>query len=319
MSSTAAARSREQVLAILAEAGESPVPGGSLAERLGCSRDAVYRLVRDLREEGVEVVAGQDGYRLAAGQDPVVPLLVHPRLESPVRGPVRWHRELASTLDLASELAREGAPEGTVVGADHLAGGAWADRPGDGLLCSVVLRPPVHAHAAALLPIMALVAVAEAVEAKGVEGVALAWPNDVLVAGRKIAGVHCRVATDQDQIAWAAVGIGLNVRSAPDLAGTHWPSTSLAGCGLHPHRGDVLVAVLVALARRYRAWISGRSGPGLGSYARRDHLVGRAVRIGTPGGEVAGEALGLDDLGHLRVRTPAGEKVVASGEVLAVR
>ena len=114
---------RERVLAALVQAGSGGVSGEALAADLGCSRAAVHRHVEALRREGLGVAGGPDGYRLDPGADPVVPILVAPRLSPPLAGPVMWLAETGSTNDEAIERARGGAAEGLVVGADRQSAG----------------------------------------------------------------------------------------------------------------------------------------------------------------------------------------------------
>jgi BirA family biotin operon repressor/biotin-[acetyl-CoA-carboxylase] ligase len=127
--------------------------------------------------------------------------------------PVEQHERLASTSDRLKELARAGAPELTAVIADEQTAGrgrqrrAWAS-PRGGLYMSVLLRPA--AEAAALLPLAAGVAVAEALEEVGAKG-ELKWPNDVLVDGRKVAGILAEASSTGSTIDWVVLGIGVNL------------------------------------------------------------------------------------------------------------
>ncbi|WP_217915544.1 biotin--[acetyl-CoA-carboxylase] ligase [Miltoncostaea marina] len=318
MSADEAAARREAVLAALVGAGPAGVSGEALAERMGCSRAAVHRHVEALRAAGTAVEAGRGGYRLAAGADPVVPSLVEPRLVPPLAGPVRWAAETGSTNDDLTALARAGAAEGTVVGADSQRAGrgrrgrSWLAGPGDALLVSVLLRPPVAPVDAGLLPVVVAVAVAEALGPDA----RIVWPNDVLVGGRKVAGILCESSADQERVAWAVAGVGVNVRAAPALDDARWTPGALADAGPPPARADLLVALLAALGRRYREWIDAGPAPLLRACAARDALAGAVVTVSLPGEEVAGTCAGTDDLGRLRLLTAAGERLLGSGEVV---
>jgi BirA family biotin operon repressor/biotin-[acetyl-CoA-carboxylase] ligase len=318
------AERRERVRAALAEAGPAGVSGPELARRLGCSRAAIHRHVAALRRAGLAVEATGGGYRLAGAPDLVVPDLVTPRLGPPLAGPVVWLSETGSTNDEAGRRAREGAQEGLVVGADHQTAGrgrrgrAWLARPGDALLVSVVLCPPVAPVDAGLLPIVAAVAVADALGAVAPVRPELVWPNDVLVAGRKVSGILCELSGDQERVAWAVVGVGVNVRAAPDVPDPRWPPGALADPGPPPARADLLVALLQALGDRYRAWTDSGPASALAAFAERDALAGHEVRVSVGDGTLAGRARGLDDLGRLRVAAPGGERTLAAGEVVRV-
>ena len=311
---------RERVLAALVEAGAGGVSGEALATELGCSRAAVHRHVEALRRDGLGVEGGQDGYRLDEDADPVVPLLVAPRLAPPLAGPVVWLAETGSTNDDATERARAGALEGLVVGAERQRAGRgrsgrpWLAAAGHALLVSVLLRPGVAPVDAGLLPIVAAVGTAEALgpEAR------IVWPNDILIGGRKVAGILCEMSADHERVAWAVAGIGINVRSAPALDDARWEPGALSDLGPPPRRADLLVTLLDALGRRYREWVGGGGAGVLEAYAERDALAGRGVVVSLAGGDVTGTCAGTDALGRLRVRTAAGERVLAAGEVVRV-
>jgi BirA family transcriptional regulator, biotin operon repressor / biotin---[acetyl-CoA-carboxylase] ligase len=127
--------------------------------------------------------------------------------------PVEQHARLGSTSDRLKELARGGAPELTAVIADEQTAGrgrqgrAWAS-PRGGLYMSVLLRPT--AESAALLPLAAGVAVAEALQELGVRA-ELKWPNDVLVGGRKAAGILAEASSTGSTLDWVVLGIGVNL------------------------------------------------------------------------------------------------------------
>ncbi|HVH00237.1 MAG TPA: biotin--[acetyl-CoA-carboxylase] ligase [Miltoncostaeaceae bacterium] len=314
------AERRERVLAALVGAGAAGVSGEALAAELGCSRAAVHRHVEALRREGLEVAGGAGGYRLDPGADPVVPMLVEPRLAPPLAGPVVWLAETGSTNDDAIERARAGAPEGLVVGADRQRAGrgrrgrSWLAAPGHALLVSVLMRPQVPPVDAGLLPIVAAVGTAEALgpEAR------IVWPNDVLIGGRKVAGILCEISADQERVDWAVAGIGVNVRSAPDLDDARWSPGALADAGEPPRRADLLVDLLEALGRRYAEWVGEGPGAVLDAFAARDDLRGRPVVVSLAGEEVAGTSEGTDALGRLRLRTASGERLLGAGEVVRV-
>lgn len=320
----AAAERRERVLAALVAAGTGGVSGETLAEELECSRAAVHRHVDALRRDGLAIASAHDGYRLAPDADPVVPLIVAPRLEAPLAGPVTWLRETGSTNDELIALARGGAPEGTVVGADRQSAGrgrrgrSWLAAEGHALLVSVLLRPGVPPVDAGLLPLVIAVGAADALAAQTTEDVRIIWPNDILIGGRKVAGILCEMSADQDRVAWAVAGIGINVRSAPDLDDARWTPGALSDGGAPPARADLLVSLLGHVGRRYTEWVADGPAGILAAFAARDALAGRQVAVSLPDEEVVGSCEGTDDLGRLRVRTEAGERLLGAGEVVRV-
>ena len=315
---------RQQVLAMLAAHPGERVSGGAIARELGCSRAAVHRHVDALRAAGMPIEATRAGYVLGAAADPVIPAVVMPRLSRPLAGPVTWTPEIGSTNDEAARLAREGAPEGTVVGSDHQTAGrgrrgrAWVDQPGAALMYTVILRPRVSPVDAGMLPLVVAVGLADALEEHGVPDVQIAWPNDVLAGGGKVAGILCELSADQEHVTWAIAGMGINVGPVPDVPGARWTPGSLAALGARPRRADLLVSALAAIGRRYAAWMEHGPGAVVAAFGKRDHLAGATVTLGTASGEVTGAACGIDDLGRLVVQVDGERRAMASGEVTGV-
>ena len=314
------AERRERVLAAIVAAGPAGVSGEALAVTLGCSRAAVHRHVDALRRDGLDIVSAHDGYRLGDGEDPVVASLVSPQLSPPFTGPLTWLTATGSTNDDVIALARSGAPEGVIVGADvqHAGRGrrgrTWLSGRGQSLLVSVLLRPDVAPVDASLLPIVVAVGVADAIGSDA----RIVWPNDILMGGRKVAGILCEMSAEQDRVSWAVAGIGVNVRSAPDIDDARWLPGALSDFGPPPPRANLLVDLLAHLGRRYREWVE--SGPAtiLAAFASRDALTGRHVTVSLPEGELVGRCEGTDDLGRLRLRSAQGERRLGAGEVVRV-
>jgi BirA family transcriptional regulator, biotin operon repressor / biotin---[acetyl-CoA-carboxylase] ligase len=318
--SSAAAERRQEVLAALVRAGGDGVSGEEVAGALGCSRAAVHRHVEALRSEGHAIDGLHGGYRLAPDADPVVPSLVAPALRPPIAGPVEWRAVTGSTNDDVLRRAREGAPEGLVIGADlqqegrGRRGRPWEAASGDAVLMSVLLRPGVPPVEAGLLPIVAAVGVSRALGPRA----RIVWPNDILVDGTKVAGILCEMSADQEHVDWAVVGIGLNVRGAPALGDARWRAGSLAKAGDTRRRPQLVIDMLGALGDAYRAWSEGDASSVLGEFSRRDALVGHGVTVSIGDQRVEGTCEGLDDLGRLRVRGPVGERALGAGEVTRV-
>ncbi|MBO3740443.1 biotin--[acetyl-CoA-carboxylase] ligase [Actinoplanes flavus] len=253
----------------------------------------------------------------------VVPGGLWSRLEIP--------EETGSTNADVAAAARTGAPEGLVVVAESQVSGRgrrdrqWMSPPRAGLTLSVLLRPGPSVPAASFgwLPLMAGVALAEAVtRVAGVEA-ALKWPNDLLVGERKCAGILAEVSGDA-----VVIGIGLNVSTrAEELpATTGAEATSLRVAGAEStDRDPLLRALLRGLERWYTGW---REAGGdaemcglMGEYQRTCATLGRQVRVLLPGGEErAGEAVEVDADGQLVIRTVDGlDFSVSAGDVLHVR
>jgi BirA family biotin operon repressor/biotin-[acetyl-CoA-carboxylase] ligase len=223
-------------------------------------------------------------------------MLGHPRVHL---------RLVGSTNERARQLAVDGAPHGTLVSATEQTAGrgrqgrTWTAPPGRAILCSVVIRNPPR-----LLPLAAGVAVAETVGAAAM----LKWPNDVLLKGRKVAGI---LVEGRPQERWAVVGMGVNVA----LREEDFPRELLGVAGTLGLDPEAVEPVLGHLMEALGRWIAAESHNVLEAIRARDALCGQSVRWA--GG--AGWAAGVDDDGRLVVTTDQGQVALDAGEVHLVR
>lgn len=242
---------------------------------------------------------------------------------------VHYWAEVDSTNAALSRLSQAGAPEGTVVVADAQTAGRgrlgkpWFSPPGVNLHMSVLLAPPIQLGEARLFTLIGSLAVADAIEAEGVTA-QVKWPNDVLVADKKVAGVLAEVHAHGGRVERVILGIGVNVnidRLAIDrLFGDAAPgATSLReALGHAVDRAAFAARLLEALEKHYFAFLSAGKQPLLAEWRRRSFL-GRRVRVREEGMQVEGVALDLDDEGRLVVMLDDGSSVrVREGEVVPV-
>jgi BirA family transcriptional regulator, biotin operon repressor / biotin---[acetyl-CoA-carboxylase] ligase len=237
---------------------------------------------------------------------------------------------IGSTNAVLAAAAADGAPEGTVVVAEHQEAGrgrldrAWVSPPRAGVTVSVLLRPDVPASRRSWLPLLTGVALAEAV--RDVAGVraALKWPNDLLAAGGgKLAGVLAEAVAGVGPAGGVVVGVGLNVSTTADELPEGGTSLLEEGASALD-RTALLTGFLDGLARRYRRWADALGDP-IGSGLARDYLawsatVGAEVAVTLPDGQVlAGLAEAVDWDGRLVVATDQGRVELAAGDVRHVR
>ena len=224
-------------------------------------------------------------------------------MSAPELGTPRLHlRRVDSTNTRARELAAAGAPHGTLVTAAEQTSGrgrqgrTWTAPAGRALLCSLVIREPPR-----LLPLVAGVAVAEVAG----DAARLKWPNDVLVDGRKVAGI---LVEGRPQERWAVVGIGLNVAVRPEDFPPALRATA-GTLGLGPEAVEPTLGRLLGAVGR---WLWATPPEVLQAVRAHDALRGRRVRWAA--GE--GVADGIDDDGRLLVATGDGDRAALdAGEV----
>jgi BirA family biotin operon repressor/biotin-[acetyl-CoA-carboxylase] ligase len=316
---------RESLLALLKEHAGRYVSGESLSRRLGVTRTAVWKQVQLLREQGYGIEASPRlGYRLLVLPDLLLPAEIQEGLETAALGhKVYHHYETASTNRLARELAGQGAPEGVVVIAESQRSGRgrlarnWFSPPG-GIWFSLLLRPRLLPHQAQLLTLAAAVAAVEATAETSGLVAGIKWPNDLLLAGKKLAGILTEVSAEMELLHYLVLGVGVNANIPAAAFPAELQSTAtslLAQSGRMVDRA----AWLRNFLQRFEKWYleaQGQEFAGLLTEWRRYSLtLGSAVTVCLPGRNVDGTAVDIDEHGALQVRTSAGMETFPAGEL----
>lgn len=234
---------------------------------------------------------------------------------------ILWYAEVGSTNDVAAALADRGEPEGTVVVADAQSAGrgrhgrAWASPAGAGLYMSIVMRP--SSYAVGLLTIAAGVALADGIQAATGLHPQLKWPNDVYIAGRKLAGILAEAGTSARGVQHVVLGCGINLMPAAYPADVAARATSIESeLGRAVDRGLLMAECLAALHARYLELQSHTAANVIGRWRdRAASTFGRRVEWDVAGVTRHGVAEDIDDSGALLVRDGAARARVISGEV----
>lgn len=236
----------------------------------------------------------------------------------------RLHRFAAvgSTNDEAKALARAGAAQGALVWAREQTGGrgrrgrAWLSPPGN-LYLSLVMRPDCPPARAAQLGFVAALGLGDALLALAGRALPLAykWPNDVLVRGRKLAGILLESEMDRaGAVEFVVIGVGVNLATMPD--GVEYPATSLAAEGV---AGVTPALLLEGFARHFDGWAgrwrAGGFAPVRSAWLARASGIGAAIRVRLDRATLAGRFADLDDDGALVLDAAEGRRRIAAGEV----
>ena len=245
--------------------------------------------------------------------------------------------ETGSTNADLAQAAREGAPVGSVLLADHQSAGrgrlgrTWTAPPGTSIAMSVLVRPDVSVDRWTWLPLLAGLAVSDGIRQEADLPADLKWPNDVLVLGRKVSGVLAeRVETPSGPA--VVIGMGINVHLTVEQLPVP-TATSLAlvlaelGLGAFPlHRTSIVSTTLRSLGRILARWEEVADVPDLGpdalalAYRERCATIGREVRISlSDGTSVDGVARDVDGAGRLVLETPDGSRTFGAGDVVHLR
>lgn len=231
-----------------------------------------------------------------------------------------------STNEEAKRLARDGAPEGTVIVADEQTAGRgtkgrkWFSPAGAGLYVSVILRPGMDASLS-LLPLAAGLAAREAVErGAGVEA-ELRWPNDIVWQGKKLGGILCEGGLSGFQLRYSIVGLGLNIAQAesdfPEELRAASASLLQAAGGL-ADRDTLLGAFLEELDSAVTPLFEKRTLDIIEAFlTHSEERLGDEISLQTASGAFAGAFAGLDPDGAIRLSAPEGERRFVSAEIVS--
>lgn len=305
---------REQALIDALRAGTGRggfVSGAELARRLGVSRTALWKWVEGLRAAGYEIEArARRGYRLVSAPDLLLPGEIQCGLAANVIGNRIYHYPaVGSTNDEARSLAERGEPEGTVVVAEGQHDGrgrlgrTWLSPAGTGVYLSVILRPPIAPQQAPRLTLVAGLAVARAVRSTCGLPALIKWPNDILLEGRKVAGILTEMRAEVERLGYVVIGVGTNVnlRAADFPAFLKDAATSLREeAGRPVSRVAYARSLLEEMDTLYGRFLAGGYPELLQEYRKYCTVLGQGVQVITPEGEtVEGVAADVGEDGAL--------------------
>lgn len=319
------------MFSILAELKKHPgetISGNNLAASLGISRTAVWKHIRALRARGYLIESrAKKGYCLAAPSQSLRHEEVLPLLRTRFLGrPYEYHEVLASTNDRAMDLARRGAPHGTTVVAEEQTAGRgrlrrpWVSPRGMGVYVSMILRPDLPPRQGPETTLVTALALAHALRTRWALDARIKWPNDVLINGKKVAGILTEMQSDPDRIQFLVVGVGINVlQGEKDLpTDVLYPATSVAVewakasasvplmGAWEQSRAHVLATFLNSMEELYGLYLQEGLGPLREDLKKMSAVLGKTVRIQVSDGVVEGLARDLTDRGALVVETPCG-------------
>ena len=306
------------------------MPAPELAQHLGISRAGLRAQIEELRALGYEVEASpHQGYRLLT-----VPDLLHAddllsllAANKVVGRDIHVFQETSSTNDVLEKLARDGVREGVVVFAETQTQGRgrlgrkWFSPARKGLWFSVLLRPDLRPQAATQLTVAAAASVARAIRRITEQRPEIKWPNDVLLHGKKVAGLLTELSAELDQIKYVILGIGVNVNLepgdfSPDLRKL---ATSIKmETGRSFRRAELAVAILQELDRDYALICRQQFSKVSDEWESQCSTLNRRVSIRVGERLIRGQAESLDEDGALLVRTEHGrlERVIGGDVTL---
>jgi BirA family biotin operon repressor/biotin-[acetyl-CoA-carboxylase] ligase len=304
------------------------VSGEQLSRELSVSRTAIWKQISALRLSGflIDAIPSQ-GYCLVSEPDLLDVGQLRDGLGETCLVGCRLVccKETGSTNADAFRIAEAGAPEGTVVMADRQNSGKgrlgrrWESPAGVNLYCSVILRPPIPPHEAPQLTFLSAVATARAIQVTTGLQPAIKWPNDLLLNGRKVAGLLNEMNAETDQVGFVILGIGvnLNMRAEQFPDDVRTPATSLMlESGAMVSRQAFTMSLLQQLDQEYARFLQDGFSPVREEWAHYCNAYGREVQVDLGLSRIQGPFAGIDHDGALLLRLPDGSlERILSGDV----
>ena len=294
------------------------VSGADLSHKLGISRAAIWARIEEMRSLGYDIEASPHfGYRLLTAPDVLHADDLHSLLGKTrvVGREIHVFQETTSTNDVIERFARDGVTEGVVVFAESQTKGRgrlgrkWTSPARRGLWFSVLLRPDFRPQAATQLTVAAATALTRAITSQTGLRPEIKWPNDLLLRGRKAAGILTELNAELDRVKYLILGIGVDVNLAanefpPELRKT---ATSLKiETGQHVNRAELAAAIIRELDADYERICSGQFESVANEWEERCTTLGQNVTIRVGPRSVQGRAESLDAEGALLLRTQFG-------------
>ncbi len=317
----------EEILRLLKGPRDGFISGQALATELGVSRTAVWKRLRRLKGDGFPIESLRSrGYRLNGGTMPFNDTSILAGLKTTLIGrKIHFFDKLYSTNDRAAHIARQGAPEGTVIISETQEGGrgrlgrAWTSPPGVNVYASVILRPRAAPHELQGITLLGAVAVAEAVSHFTTRAPSVKWPNDVLLDSKKVAGILMEMHTEAEMASFVIAGIGVNVNMTKNMFPRELnrrATSIIAASEGEVSRTDFTQRLFLSLEIWYKIFLEKGLSAIIEAWRKYFTSEGKPVRVRVFKNTIDGTCLGVDNDGALLIRLASGAtKRVLAGDI----
>lgn len=303
------------------------VSGDQLSQKLGISRQALWKHMQELKGLGYEIIAVPHlGYQLVSCPDRLFSFEVNRGLNTKLVGKKIYYSESTnSTMDSAMQLGMAGASEGTLFLTESQAKGrgrlgrVWFSPKYKGIYMSLILRPKLSLQDAPILTLLAAVSICEAI--KEIEGLKaqIKWPNDIFLQNKKAGGILTELSAEVDQVRFIVIGIGLNVNN--DKKSLISTAISLREAKKENiDRISLLQEILRKIEANYFLLQEKSSRPIIEKWRQYNITLGKRVKVYSQAKHSEGQAVDIDTDGGLLLRNDQGvvEKIMA-GDVMQCR
>ncbi|MFS0645030.1 biotin--[acetyl-CoA-carboxylase] ligase [Siminovitchia sp. 179-K 8D1 HS] len=308
---------RKQLIKALSDADGEFLSGQALAEKIGCSRTAIWKHIEELRKDGFVLEAVRNkGYKIVNTPEDLTESEILFGLETDRFGRyIHFYESVESTQKEAHRLAYEGAPEGTIVVSEEQRKGRgrlgrdWSSLPQRGIWMSMIVRPDLPPQKAPQFTLITAVAAANAID--DVTGLypEIKWPNDILINGKKVVGILTELQAEADKISSLIIGVGMNVNHGRDdfPESVRKTATSLSiEKGNQVSRAKVIQAFLKHFEKYYQLYLEKGFAPIKILWETYAVSIGKVIAATTVTGKIVGRALGITENGVLLVEDETG-------------
>jgi len=306
---------RELILETLRR--EKHISGEEIGKQFKISRTAVWKHVNELRKMGYEIRSSPKiGYTFKKSPDLLLPEEIEHGLKTKFIGKHVVHYDTAfSTQDIAAEMARGGATEGTLVIAETQENGrgrkgrSWVSFPKGGIYLSLILKPNLMPSQVVQIPLIAGVAMTKAIRETVSLKPMIKWPNDIIIGKKKVGGILTEMSSEIDGVNYVVLGVGLNVNMPTSVFSEDIfdIATSLIfECGKNTSRTKLVQGFLCGFELIYTKFLVHGFGSVRDEWKELNNTIGSQVKISGNGKDIEGEAIDIDADGFLLVRKDNG-------------
>lgn len=305
------------ILKQLVNAGDEPVSGQLMAEKLNISRTAVWKHIKLLEDQGFVIESiKKKGYQLTEKPDTLNPSLLDSHLTTERIGrKIVYMESCPTTQSIAHEEARQGAADGTVVISEEQTAGKgrlarnWSSTKGKGIWMSIILRPDIPPQLSPQFTLVAAVALTRSIA--DVAGVtpSIKWPNDLLINGKKCTGILTELQAEADRVQSIILGIGVNVNQFLEDFPKELQSIATSiriETGKEIDRVLLTAKIFEYIEKYTDLYIEQGFKPLKLLWEGYSDTIGKRIRASMVNKEIIGRAVGITEEGVLQLQTDDG-------------
>lgn len=319
----------DKIVTLLKSAKSEFLSGEKLSKSLGLSRAAVWKNIRKLQDLGYKIESRPNvGYRLDSFSPHLLPWEITNGLQTDIIGrKIYYFESIDSTQNFALKLSQKPHENGSVVIAEKQTNGRgrlnrkWIS-PKGGIWLSILLKPNFELSHASLFPMATSLALSLAIEKVLKIKPELKWPNDLMIRGRKVAGILIDVALESNKLDYLVIGVGINFKVQPEKISKliknkkNYEIDSLVKKDQSANPVILVQQFLFELEQIYNHAVSDQTDYISKEWSKRSTTIGKNVTVTTSKGSTKGKAIGITGQGALVLSNKGKTVHILSGDVV---